>query len=530
MSSQGKMSNFVCAVDVGTASVRAGIFTGAGRMAARTVRPIALHEGPGGIAEQSSSDIWRAVCSAVRDAVAASGVDPADIIAIAFDATCSLVLLDAAGQPLLLGPDGGDTICWFDHRAVEEAQAITATGHRVIGHVGGTMSPEMQTPKLLWLKRHRPDLWQRLGNALDLSDFLLWRASGARARSACTLTAKWTWLPGQGGWQPDFLIAAGLDDLQERAGLHGTILAPGTRAGTLTAEAAAGLGLTPSTAVATGLIDAYSGALGILGATAGEEKGGSMALIAGTSSCVMSLSREPLRARGIWGPYDGVILPGFHVREGGQSATSATLDHVLRWFGRPEGAPETLHREVTRRIGQMLEGGGDPGSELHVLPDFNGNRSPMADPGARAVISGLTLDTSFDALCILYWRAAVGLAAGLRQIITEMRDGTEPPARLHVTGGHVRNPLLMQLYADMTGLPLLVAREPDAVLLGTAMLASVAGGLHPGLAAAASAMAAPMEAISPDPSRRGARDRDYAAFLAMQRHRGELAGLDAGAA
>ena len=203
------------------------------------------------------------------------------------------------------------------------------------------------------------------------------------------------------------------------------------------------------------------------------------------------------------------ILPGLHVSEGGQSATGATLDHILRWFGRREEVALTLHDRVNARLQVLLaEAGGDLGRDLHVLPDFNGNRSPQADPFARAVISGLTLDTSFDALCILYWRAAVGLAAGLRQIIGHMRQGASPASRLHVTGGHVRNPLLIQLYADMTGLPLFVPQEPDAVLLGTAMLAASAGGLHPGLEAAARAMASPLEEIVPDRSRRAAFDRD----------------------
>ena len=96
---------------------------------------------------------------------------------------------------------------------------------------------------------------------------------------------------------------------------------------------------------------------------------------------------------------------------------------------------------------------------------------------------------------------------------------------MHVAGGHLRNPLLIQLYADMTGLPLFVPDEPDAVLLGTAMLAGAAGGLHPGLMAAARAMAAALAEVRPDPARRTACDRDYRAFLAMQRHRGELASI-----
>ena len=91
---------------------------------------------------------------------------------------------------------------WADHRAVAEAEEITATGHRVLDYVGGTMSPEMELPKLLWLKRHLPQAWARYGLALDLTDFLTWRASGRIAVSACTITCKWTYLNHESpGWQ-----------------------------------------------------------------------------------------------------------------------------------------------------------------------------------------------------------------------------------------------------------------------------------------------------------------------------------------
>ncbi len=520
------MEKFVCAVDVGTASVRAGLFTPAGHMLSRAVRAIGLHEGSDGQAEQSSGDIWNAVCDAVKAARSEAGIEAAAVAAIAFDATCSLVLLDQAGAPMALGPDGRDTIAWFDHRAVQEAAHITGIAHRVIDHVGGTMSPEMQTPKLLWLKRHRPELWARLGHAMDLTDFLSWRASGSPVRSLCTLTAKWTYLPDEGGWQDGFLAAAGLDDLRQRANLDTGVLPPGTAAGALTGKAAVELGLAKGTVVATGLIDAFAGTLGILGGCAPDRIGSTLGLIAGTSSCMMAMTTAPVMARGIWGPFKDAILPGFHVSEGGQSATGATFDHVLRWFGRTSDTPDALHARVVDRLHVLLaERGPALGNTLHVLPDFNGNRSPLADPFARAVISGLTLDTSFDALCILYWRAGVGLAAGLRQIAGHMGEEGQPVERVHVAGGHLRNPLLIQLYADMTGLPLFVPDEPDAVLLGTAMLAGAAGGLHSGLMAAAQAMAAPLSVVRPDPARRAACDRDYRAFLAMQRHRAELASI-----
>ena len=131
-----------------------------------------------------------------------------------------------------------------------------------------------------------------------------------------------------------------------------------------------------------------------------------------------------------------------------------------------------------------------PRGRLHVLPDFHGNRSPLADPHALGVISGLTLDASFDSLCRLYWRTCVGDRA---RRAPHPRDAERAAAividTLHVTGGHTRNPLLMELYADATGCTVVEPLADDAVLLGTAHGGRrPAPGCYPDLAAACAAM------------------------------------------
>ena len=133
------------------------------------------------------------------------------------------------------GRDEWKSMMWADHRAIAEAEEITATGHRALAYVGGTMSPEMELPKLLWLKRHLPQAWARYGLALDLTDFLTWRASGRIAVSACTITCKWAYLNHEEpGWQSDLLEVIGLMDLPARAHLPQRPFPIGSVAGNLT--------------------------------------------------------------------------------------------------------------------------------------------------------------------------------------------------------------------------------------------------------------------------------------------------------
>ena len=153
-------------------------------------------------------------------------------------------------------------------------------------------------------------------------------------------------------------------------------------------------------------------------------------------------------------------------------------------------------------------------------------RSPLADPHAVGVISGLTLDASLDSLARLYERTAVAIALGTRHILDALNARGYAIDHLHVTGGHAKNPLLMRLYADATGCTVVQPAEEDAVLLGTAMVAATAAGLYPDLATAAAAMAKAGAVITPDPARQAGYDRDYRVFLAMHEQRRALDAID----
>jgi len=523
------MSDLVVAVDVGTSSARAGVFDREGRLLGRAERPIAMNWPAADHAEHDSEDIWKAVCFAVRAAREAAEARPEHIAGVSFDATCSLVVRGRDGSQVSVSPTGEarwDTIVWLDHRAIGEADECTATGHRVLDYIGGVMSPEMQTPKLIWLKRNLPDTWKAAGLFFDLADFLTWKASGSLERSQCTLTCKWTYLAHEKkAWQHGFFEKVGIADVLERGGLPERASPVGKNLGPLTAEAASALGLSRECRVGVGLIDAHGGALGVLGGYAGDIEAidRHMALIAGTSSCVMAFSAEPRPTAGVWGPYLGVAIPGCWLNEGGQSATGALLDHVIRLHGAGGEPDAAMHRRIGERIMELREKEGlDLAGRLHVLPDFHGNRSPLADPHALGVISGLTLDASFDSLCRLYWRTAVAIALGVRHILERLNQNGYVIDTLHVTGGHTRNPLLMELYADATGCTVVEPQAEDAMLLGTGMVAARAAGLYGSLAEACTGMEQGGRVRKPDPGARQRFDRDYRIFLEMHRQRAAL--------
>ena len=528
-------AKLLVAVDVGTGSARAGVATPSGHLIGRAEYPLELNRADANFAEYASEQIWGAVGVAVREAMRVAGARADEAVGISFDATCSLVVRDRAGRPLAVSPGGEarwDTIAWFDHRALGEAEACTATGHRVLDFIGGVMSPEMEVPKLMWLKRHVPETWAQAGHFFDLADFLTWKASGSTARSECTPTCKWTYLGHESlGWQQDFLAEVGVEDLGERGGLPERASPIGQALGTLTGAAAAFLGLSPDCRVGVGLIDAHAGALGSLGAFANEPQSihRHLALIAGTSSCVMALSVEPRPTPGVWGPYFGAVLPGVWLNEAGQSATGALLDHILKLHGAGGTPTAALHRKVIERVMELREAEGFAlGARLHVLPDFHGNRSPLADPQALGVMSGLSLDSDFDSLARLYWRTCIAIAVQVRHILETLNDRGYAIDTLHVTGGHSRNPLLMELYADATGCSVIEPATQDATLLGVAMVAATAAGLFADLPSACTAIAQAGTIALPDPAAMVQFDRDYRTQLAMQRHRAEIEAIARG--
>lgn len=476
-------------IDVGTGSARAGVFTQDGRMLGTAKRSIAIFFEGGDIVEQSGNDIWRAVCAAVREAVHGSGVSPATIVGIGIDATCSLVVVGANGAPLPVGPSEDperNIIVWMDHRATAQARRITALGHDVLRYVGGTISPEMETPKLLWLKENRPHIFRQAEHFFDLADYLTWRASGSLDRSSCTVTCKWTYLAHEARWDESYFRAIGLAELADEgfARIGTTITSPGERIGGLTAAAATEMELPAGIAIAAGLIDAHAGGVGTVGAIGAPDE--NMAYVFGTSSCTMTTTSEPAFVPGVWGPYFNAMLPGMWLNEGGQSAAGAAIDRLVGLHpahsearGRAEAAGLSLLSYLSRKaLAQSARASEaiDLAEGVHVVPEFLGNRAPFADPDARAVIAGLGMDQSEASLVALYVAGLSGIGYGLRQIIDVQATHGAPVRRIVISGGAGQDELARQMLADTSGLPVVVTRAEEPVLLGAAILGAMAGG------------------------------------------------------
>ncbi|KAL5549070.1 hypothetical protein UlMin_004301 [Ulmus minor] len=543
-------------VDVGTGSARAGLFDENGKLLGSSSSPIQIWK-DGDCIEQSSTDIWHAVCAAVKAACSSANVAGEEVKGIGFAATCSLVAVDSDGSPVSVSWSGDsrrNIIVWMDHRAVEQAERINSFHSPVLEYCGGALSPEMQPPKLLWVKENLLESWSMVFRWMDLSDWLSYRATGDDTRSLCTTVCKWTYLGHAhmqqnnekdsrdmeaSGWDDDFWEEIGLGDLVDghHAKIGRSVAFPGHPLGSgLTPAAAKELDLVAGIPVGTSLIDAHAGGVGVMESVPvsdSEHKEDdndalchSMVLVCGTSTCHMSVSRSKLFIPGVWGPFWSAMVPEYWLTEGGQSATGALLDHIIQNHA---GSPHLANRAASRHISvfellnQKLETMRHDlklpfvaalTEETHVLPDFHGNRSPIADPKAKGMVSGLTLDTSEKQLALLYLATVQGIAYGTRHIVEHCNAHGHKINTILACGGLSKNPLYIQEHADIIGCPIILPRESESVLLGAAILGAVAAREYSSVHEAMKALNAAGQVIRPskDPKVMKYHDAKYRIF------------------
>ncbi|XP_071666273.1 FGGY carbohydrate kinase domain-containing protein isoform X4 [Patagioenas fasciata] len=521
-------------IDVGSASVRAALVDEFGTVVAHADQPIQIWEPQPDHYEQSSADIWAACCSVTKKVVC--GVDASWIRGIGFDATCSLVVVDKQFQPLAVNCEGQNyrnVIMWMDHRAVSQVGRINATQHRVLSYVGGVMSVEMQPPKLLWIKENlHESCWDKAGYFFDLPDFLSWKATGVTARSLCTVVCKWTYTS-DGGWDDSFWKMIGLEDLvkdeYEKIGNH--ILSPGEPVGKgLTPEAAKDLGLPEGIAVAASLIDAHAGGLGVIGA---DVKGYNLpcenqpitsrvAVICGTSSCHMGIDH---------------VVRGHAAFPELQSKAATSAHSIYTYLN--------SHLDVIKKslpVGFLTV-------DLHVWPDFHGNRSPLTDLTLKGMVVGLTLSRGLDELALIYlatiqaiaflitiavtgWKQsssrtpadlfpALRLLLGTRHILETMQAAGHHINTLFLCGGLSKNPIFVQMHADITGKPVVLSKEVESVLVGAAILGACASGDFASIQEAMAKMGKIGRVVQPNHEHKRFYDKKYEVFLKLVEHQKE---------
>ncbi|XP_023484538.1 FGGY carbohydrate kinase domain-containing protein isoform X3 [Equus przewalskii] len=490
-------------VDVGTGSVRAALVDQRGVLLAFADQPINKWEPQFSHHEQSSEDIWAACCVVTKKVV--QGIDVNQVRGLGFDATCSLVVLDKQFHPLPVNLEGDsrrNIIMWLDHRAVSQVHRINETQHSVLQYVGGVMSVEMQAPKLLWLKENlRETCWDKAGHFFDLPDFLSWKATGVTARSLCSLVCKWTY-SAEKGWDDSFWKTIGLEDF---------------------------------------VADNYS-KIGVIGADVrghglsceGQPVTSRLAVICGTSSCHMGISRDPIFVPGVWGPYFSAMVPGFWLNEGGQSVTGKLIDHMVQGHA---AFPELQAKAAARcqsvyaylnshlDLIKKAQPVGFLTVDLHVWPDFHGNRSPLADLTLKGMVTGLKLSQDLDDLAILYLATVQAIAFGTRLIIEAMEAAGHSVSTLFLCGGLSKNPLFVQMHADITGMPVILSQEVESVLVGAAILGACASGDFASVQEAMAKMSKVGKVVFPRLEDKRYYDKKYKVFLKLVEHQKEYAAI-----
>ncbi|XP_074105650.1 FGGY carbohydrate kinase domain-containing protein isoform X2 [Cotesia typhae] len=505
-------------VDVGTGSVRAALFDSDGKLIKLSTYPIETFNSIPDFYEQSSEDIWQAVKRVVKTVVHDS---PKNLIkGIGFAATCSLVLCDENGQPVTAsstGDDNRNVILWLDHRAEAEANFINMMGHDMLKYVGGKVSLEMEIPKIMWVKKNLLKSWNRAKLIFDLPDFLTWKATGCETRSLCSLVCKWNYQAnpeGENGWCEDFLNKIGLaslkDDNWKRIGSKVQASGEPVDKG-LSSIAATELGLNEGTPVGTSIIDAHAGGLGIIGCSASGVSDSfttRLGLICGTSTCHMAVSEKAIFVGGVWGPYYSAMVPSLWLNEGGQSTTGKLLDHIIENHAAAAEIRTKIYGKmhVQQYLSDLLKSMAEHNNypdisfltkDLHVWPDFHGNRSPLADPTLLGMISGLSLSSNEEDLALLYLSTIQALTYGTKHILEALTQAGHKIETILICGGLSQNPLFVQIQADVLGLPILIPKERESVLLGAAILGSCAAKSFPSVNKAIRAMAGFANIVKP---------------------------------
>ena len=474
---------------------------------------------------QDPEDYRDVLRHAVPAALADAGADPARVIGIGTDFTaCTVLPALSDGTPLCQLPDLRDRPhaypkLWKHHAAQPQADRINELarerGEPWLPRYGGKISAEWQFAKALQLLEEDPEVYRRADRWIEAADWIIWQLTGTETRNACTAGYKGILQDGQYP-SPAFLAA-----LNPRfAGFAATKLAHpisalGRQAGRLNARAADWTGLPAGIAVAVGNVDAH-----VTAPAANAIAPGQMVAIMGTSTCHVLNAPVLAEVPGMCGVVDGGIVAGLFGYEAGQSG----VGDIFNWFAE-YAVPPSYHDEARRRgltLHELLtqEAAGQPagGHGLLALDWLSGNRSVLVDHHLSGAIVGLTLATRPPEI----YRALIEATAfGTRLIIEDFEQAGVAVTELVIAGGLLRNPLLLQVYADVTRRSLSLAESQQGPALGSALHAAVAAGAYPDVPAAAAVMGRKRSAaVPPDPVSAAVYDELYAEYVRLHDYLG----------
>jgi FGGY-family pentulose kinase len=512
---------YVLGIDVGTESCRAGVIDLAGNLVAHAAEPYPTRHLHPGWAEQDPLDWWQALGRAAQAALAKAGAGRGDVIGLSADATTmTVVAANRAGVPLR------PALLWMDVRAAgQAARAMTTDDAARRYNAGGTgpASAEWYPFKAAWLKENEPAVFAAADVIVDATDWLTHRLTGRWAVNINSAALRMYYNRDLGGWPADFYdhVGAGgaLAKLPER------ITALGEAVGGLAPAAAAHLGLNPGIPVGQGATDASQGVIGL-----GVVEPGRSALITGSSHAIFGQAAAPVWGEGFWGGYTDAIVPGQYTVEGGQVSTGSVMKWFKDQFARDVAAEAkaagTSPYDILNREAAAIPAGSEG---LIVNEYFQGNRTPYTDGKARGIIWGLTLAHT---RAHVYHAIQEGICYGAAHILRAMAAAGFTTREFVVAGGMTKSRGLLQLHADITGVPLTLTAVQDGPLLGGAISAAVAAGVHPDIPTAARAMVHDVETIQPDPGRHSEYefyvDQYCAGYPALRPHIHALADHEAG--
>lgn len=487
------MAKYAIGVDFGTLSGRAVLVNVAdGEELASSVLDYphavmdeALPDGtPLGIdwALQHPQDYLDVFAKTIPEVMAMAGVSADDVIGVGVDFTaCTLMPVKADGTPLCFLPRYASAPnayikLWKHHAAQDKANRINevaeARGEKWLPRYGGKISSEWAFPKIWQVLDESPEIYADTDFFIEAADWVIWQLTGVQTRNACTAGYKAIYHKRDGYPSKEYFAA--LDPRLENVikdKMDCRISPLGEKAGEITEAAARMTGLRPGTAVAVANIDAH-----VTVPAVGITEPGNMLAIMGTSTCHILFSKEERTVPGMCGVVEDGVYPGYFGYEAGQSCVGDHFAWFIEnclpaaYFEEAKAKGQNIHDFLREKAERLAVGE----SGLVALDWWNGNRSILVDVDLTGVLVGLTLATRPEEI----YRALVEATAyGTRRIIQSFRESGVAVNAFYASGGiSQKNPMIMQIYADVIDMPIHIAGSEQGPALGSAIFAAVAAG------------------------------------------------------